>query len=208
MQARVVAGDGEGKSFWGQLGEMVDFQRALKTFADHVVGADGIAQIGVCLAQHDGSEPGQGRAVQAQLRLGVLGANAGGRQVMIDHRQAQAGKVGRAFQAAPLEGDDHWQVVGIGGAQAKLGVRRFESVGATQQVDTAITQGSDGLVTAVKTAYFNGYVKLFADDAGVVCTQPLIVMLTHVDFERGVVGARTAQYQALVLFQPVAVLAG
>ena len=131
MQARVVAGDGEGKSLWSQLGEMVDFQRALKTFADHVVGADRIAQIGVCLAQHHSSEPGQGRAVQAQLRLWVQGANADGRQVVIDHRQAQAGEVGRAFQAVPLTGDDHWQVVGIGGAQAKLGVCRFEGVGAT-----------------------------------------------------------------------------
>ncbi|MNP40966.1 hypothetical protein D3C76_1346410 [compost metagenome] len=63
-------------------------------------------------------------------------------------------------------------------------------------------------MTAVKTTYFNGDVQLFADDAGVVCAQPLIVMLADVDFERGVVGARTAQYQALALFQPVAIIAG
>ena len=36
----------------------------------------------------------------------------------------------------------------------------------------------------------------------------LIVMLTDIDFERGVVGARATQYQALAIFQPVAIIAG
>ncbi|MNF06589.1 hypothetical protein D3C80_2065690 [compost metagenome] len=65
MQARVVTGQGKGKCPGGDLAEMVDLQRALVTLADREVGADGVAQVGVGLAQFDRSQPGQGRAVQA-----------------------------------------------------------------------------------------------------------------------------------------------
>ncbi|MNO91152.1 hypothetical protein D3C76_826920 [compost metagenome] len=65
VQARVVTGQGKGKCPGGDLAEMVDLQRALVTLADREVGADGVAQVGVGLAQFDRSQPGQGRAVQA-----------------------------------------------------------------------------------------------------------------------------------------------
>ena len=113
-QVQVVAGQGERERFGGGRGKVVDLQRALEAFADHEVGTDGVAQVGVGLAQFDSGQPGQGGAVQAQLRLGVQAAYGIGGQVVINHGQAQAGQVGRALQAAPLPGHDHRQVVGIG----------------------------------------------------------------------------------------------
>ncbi|MNH08178.1 hypothetical protein D3C76_948760 [compost metagenome] len=138
LQARVVTGQGKGKRPGGNLAEVVDLQCALVTLANREVGTDGIAQVGVGLAQFDGGQPGQGRAIQAQLRLGVQAADAAGRQVMIDHGQAQAGEVGGVLQAVPLAGDDDRQVVGVARTEAELCIRCLEGVGAAQQVDTAV----------------------------------------------------------------------
>ncbi|MNM94359.1 hypothetical protein D3C76_826930 [compost metagenome] len=127
---------------------------------------------------------------------------------MIDHGQAQVGKVGRVLQAAPLAGDNDWQVVGIGGTEAELGVRCLEGVGAAQQVDMALAQRGDGLVAAVVASHFDGNAQLLGDNARVISAQAFVVALADIDFERRVVGPRTAQHQALALLQPLPVFVG
>ncbi len=187
-QARVVTGQGKGKRTRGDLAEVVDLQCALVTLANREVGTDGIAQIGVGLAQFDGSQPCQRRAIQAQLRLWVQAADAAGRQVMIDHGQAQAGEVGGVLQAVPLAGDDDRQVFGVARTEAELSIRCLEGVGAAQQVDTAVAERSDGFVAAVEASYFDVDAQLFSDDACVVCAEAFVVALAYIDFQRWVVG--------------------
>ncbi|MNH29222.1 hypothetical protein D3C79_894400 [compost metagenome] len=65
MQTRVVAGQGKGKRPRRDQAEVIDFKGALVILANREVGADCIAQVGIGLAQFDGGQPGQGRAVQA-----------------------------------------------------------------------------------------------------------------------------------------------
>ncbi|MCY1447896.1 hypothetical protein D9M71_645370 [compost metagenome] len=124
---------------------------------------------------------------------------------MIDHGQAQAIEALGVLQRAAFTGDDDRQVVGIGQAQAQLRVGRLEAVGAAQQVDATLSQGGNRLVTAGEALHRDRHPQLFADQPGIVSAQAFVVTLADIDFKGRVVGARTPQYQALALGQPLAI---
>ncbi|MNH19630.1 hypothetical protein D3C79_793720 [compost metagenome] len=80
---------------------------------------------------------------------------------MVDHAQAQVFEVCVVFQGAPFAGDDDWQIVCIGLAQAQLGIGRFETVGAAQQIDFAVAQGCDRRMAAGKAPDLYRYLQKF-----------------------------------------------